>query len=289
MPYIQLLLFPCLFFFSAELYILQTAYQALPGSWSLALSGKQLILISLQSLGLGAMLCTLHAYQRICRSFQTQARMDSLAQSVQLQKTYLDEARIRSQKTRAFRHDIRNHLSVLRGLLEQGKADQAKNYLEGLEGISSSLSLPWHTGNPVVDILLEEKLGFAGAKGIHTEVSLVLPGHCQVEDIDLCTIFANALDNAITACQAAHLPDLDKPAPFIRIKGECQGDFYLLEFENTCSPCPLPPIGTGLSNIQTAAQAYHGTILTEADGSSFRLNVLLNISLQPDSRSGQFH
>ena len=52
----------------------------------------------------------------------------------------------------------------------------------------------------------------------------------------------------------------------------------MLTFENTCSGEPLPPEGTGLSNIRAVAEKYHGAMLTEKDEQRFSLNVLLNIS-----------
>lgn len=278
-PYVSLLLFPGLFFFAAELYILQTSYSVLPSSISLGEVGKHSALLVMQILGMAALLCTLYAYQHICRSFQTQAALRSLEQATQAQKNYISEAQRRYKQTKAFRHDIANHLSVLDGLLHNGKVDESKAYLNKLKTVSTSLSFPYQTGNPVVDILLSEKLGLA--KGITAEVSLLLPRSCGMDDFDLCVIFANALDNAINACQSA------KGTKLIRIQGERQGDFYMLAFENTCSDEPLPPAGTGLSNIKSVAEKYHGATLTEKVGQRFSLNVLLNISLHPESISEQ--
>ena len=121
------------------------------------------------------------------------------------------------------------------------------------------------------------------AKEITAEVTLLLPRPCGIDDFDLCVIFANALDNAINACQSA------KGTKLIRIYGERQGDFYMLAFENTCSAEPLPPAGTGLSNIKSVAEKYHGATLTEKVGQRFSLNVLLNISLHPENISEQIY
>lgn len=279
MPYVGLVLFPGLFFFAAELYILQTSYSVLPSSISLGEAGKHGALLVMQILGLAALLCTLYAYQHICHSFQTQAALRSLAQAAQAQKTYITEAQMRYEQTKAFRHDIANHLSVLDGLLNSEKLDESKAYLQKLKTTSTSLSFPYQTGNPVVDILLSEKLGLA--KEIIAEVSLLLPRPCGIDDFDLCVIFANALDNAINACRSI------EGAKSIRISGERQGDFYMLAFENTCSDEPLPPAGTGLSNIKAVVEKYHGAMLTEKSGQQFSLNVLLNISLHPESISNQ--
>ena len=208
-----------------------------------------------------------------------QAELQSLAQAAQTQKIYIAEAQTRYEQTRAFRHDIANHLSVLGGLLDRGELDAGRAYLRRLKTASASLSAPYQTGNPVVDSLLSEKLGLA--EDIEKEVSLLLPRPCGIDDFDLCVIFANALDNAIHACRSV------EGARSIRIGGERQGDFYLLAFENTCSDGPLPPAGTGLSNIKAVAEKYHGAVLTEKEGRNFSLNVLLNISLHPASISIQ--
>ena len=269
-PYIGLLLFPGLFFFAAELYILHTAYSFFAPIISLEEVGRHSTLLLLQVMGLAALLCTLYAYRQLCKGFQAQAELQSLTQAAHEQKVYIAEAQARYEQTKSFRHDIKNHLSVLDGLLRGGKPEEGREYLKKLEAVSEALSFPYQTGNPVVDILLGEKLGLA--KEIAAEVSLVLPKPCGIDDFDLCVLFANALDNAIAACRA------NDGAKAIRISGKQQGDFYMLTFENTCSDEPLPPAGTGLSNIKAVAEKYHGALLTEKNGRQYYLSVLLNIS-----------
>ena len=280
-PYIGALLFPGLFFFAAELYILQTSYSVLPSAGLPERLGTHGVLLLLQVLGLAALLCSLYAYRQICRGLRAQADLHSLTQAAQAQKVYIAEAQTRYERTKAFRHDIKNHLSVLDGLLGSGNLDGSRTYLQKLEAASATLSFPYQTGNPVVDILLGEKLGLAKAAGIEADVSLLLPRHGGIDDLDLCVIFANALDNAISACRAV------EGVRLIRISGERQGDFYMLAFENPCSDGPLPPPGTGLSNIRSVAEKYHGAMLAEKAGREFSLNVLLNISLPPESISIQ--
>ena len=269
-PYIGLLLFPGLFFFAAELYILQTAYSFFAPVISLEEVGKHGTLLLLQVMGLAALLCTLYAYRQLCKGFQAQAELQSLTQAARAQKVYITEAQARYEQTKSFRHDIKNHLSVLDGLLKNGTLEEGRDYLRKLETVSEALSFPYQTGNPVVDILLGEKLGLA--KEIAAEVSLVLPKPCGIDDFDLCVLFANALDNAITACRA------NDGAKAIRIGGKRQGDFYMLTFENTCSNKPVPPAGTGLSNIKAVAEKYHGALMTEKNGRQYYLSVLLNLS-----------
>lgn len=99
-PYFQLLLFPVLFFFAMELYILQMSYHVLSASVSLADAGKHAVLLFLQALGLGALLCTLYAYQRTCLSFQAQAALSSLTQAARAQREYVAGAQARYEQTK---------------------------------------------------------------------------------------------------------------------------------------------------------------------------------------------
>ena len=269
-PYIGLLLFPGLFFFAAELYILQSAYSFFAPAISLEEIGRHSTLLLLQVMGLAALLCTLYAYRHLCQGFQAQAALQSLTQAAHAQKAYITEAQARYEQTKSFRHDIKNHLSVLDGLLRSGNLEEGREYLKKLAAVSEALSFPCQTGNPIVDILLGEKLGLV--KEIAAEVTLVLPKPCGIDDFDLCVLFANALDNAIAACRA------NDRAKAIRISGKQQGDFYMLTFENTCSDEPMSPAGTGLSNIKAVAEKYHGAMLTEKNGRQYYLSVLLNIA-----------
>lgn len=278
-PDLWLLLLPSLFLFTAELYILQTAYSyPVPGP---SQPGKHFLLFLLQVLSLAVLLCTLYAYQRVCAGLEARQALSALTQAAQAQKNYVAEASLRYEKTRSFRHDLKNHLSVLDGLLQNGETEKARAYLDQLDAAASALSFPVQTGEAAVDTLLGEKLALARAQGIKTNLSLLLPRNCAVDTLDWCVIFANALDNAL---QASLLAEDER---FLSLRGERQGDFYRLEVENTCLPGPMPHIGVGLSNIKAAAEKYHGAMLVEKTDARFRLNVLLNISEQPDDSSRQ--
>ena len=107
-PYMGLVLFPGLFFFAAELYILHTAYSFFAPIISLEEVGRHSTLLLLQVMGLAALLCTLYAYRQLCKGFQAQAELQSLTQAAHEQKVYIAEAQARYEQTKFFRHDIKN-------------------------------------------------------------------------------------------------------------------------------------------------------------------------------------
>jgi len=276
----RLLLPPCLFFLVSEMFILDMVYTAPAGLPARLEAGRHLSLMAVQTLGLAALFCTLYACRRVCEGFRARRSMELLAQELRAQENYAAQAQARYERTRAFRHDLQNHLSVLDGLLKGGEAEQAREYLDKLGASARELSLPVRTGSTLLNVLLGDKLALAEGLGIDWDVSLSLP-ETGMDGPDLCLIFANALDNAIAAC--AEL----EGRRYIRVSGERQGDFYMLEFENSCAPGPRKPMGVGLSNIRRAAEKCGGTVMIENSGSVFRLNVLLDISLHQNDSSGQ--
>lgn len=115
--------------------------------------------------------------------------------------------------------------------------------------------------------------------GIDVSCSLFLPYPCPVRDIDFGIILSNALDNAIHACRDAG-SDSEK---FIRLSGRVQGDFVLLEVENSFQKKGPAGRGTGLSNIKAVAEKYQGAMSIKAQGNSFLLSVLLVIPRHEES------
>ena len=185
----------------------------------------------------------------------------------------MDEAKARYEKTKSFRHDIRNHIAVIKKLLQTGKEEQALDYIRDMEDMSEELSFPCSTNNPVVDILAGNKLGIAKSMGIDVCCRLLLPYPCGVRDIDLCIILSNALDNAVCACK-----NMDGAAEkYIRISGRIQGDFLLMEIENSFQGRGMLREGTGLSNIRAVAEKYHGAMSIKTQGTVFVLHVMLII------------
>ena len=107
------------------------------------------------------------------------------------QSVYLEEAKMRNEKYRRFQHDIDNHLLVLSGLIHEKKYEEAEMYFENLHKASDHLLIGVETGNPVIDIFLNEKMNYAKSNGIGVRYDIQFSVDCPVEDMDLCVILAN--------------------------------------------------------------------------------------------------
>ncbi len=278
--YVLMILIPILMLFLMDEYINSTIYRNVD---SIDESGMTVYtthyqMFMIQLLGMASLFCILFAYKKLLQNFRLSTEVSLLEQEEHSLNRYVEEAKARYDETKSFRHDIKNHIMVVRELIQNGKSEQALNYIESMEDIAEELSFPCSTNNPVVDILVENKLGIAKNMGIAVCCLLTLPYPCLVRDIDFGIILSNALDNAIHACKHMN-GDAEK---YIRITGDMQGDFILLEIENSFKGGTFKK-GTGLSNINAVAEKYHGAMSIKTQGTSFILSVLLIIPQQSES------
>lgn len=236
-------------------------------------------MLFIQLFGMASLFCILFAYKKLLQNFHLSTKLSLLEQEEHFLNQYVEEARARYEQTKSFRHDIKNHITVVKDLLENGKQEEALTYIGDLAEGTAALSFPCSTNNPVVDILLGNKLGMAESMGIKVECSLLLPYPCPVRDIDFGIILSNALDNAIHACQEVD----DGSEKYIRVSGRMQGDFILLEVENCFRGKKSARRGTGLSNIKAVAETYQGAMSMKTQDTSFLLSVLLVIPRHTES------
>ena len=226
-------------------------------------------------LGLLSLFCILFSYKKLQQNFRLSTEISLMEQEEHSLNRYVEEAKARYDETKSFRHDIRNHIAVVKNLLQSGKLAEAISYMEDM---AEKMSFPCSTNNPVVDILVGNKLGIAKSMGIDADCSLLLPYPCDIKDIDTCIVLSNALDNAIQAVKSLDA-GIEK---YIRVSGRIQGDFLMIEVENSFHGKDTFKKGTGLSNVKKVAEKYGGAMSIETQENKFVLHVLLILSQSPE-------
>ena len=235
-------------------------------------------LLAMHFLGLVSLFCILFSYKKLQQNFRLSTELSLLKQQEHSLNQYVEEAKARYDRTKSFRHDIKNHIAVVKKLLQSEKLEEAVTYMEDLDDMAEKMSFPCSTNNPVVDILVGNKLGIAKSMGIDVDCSLLLPYPCSLRDIDICIILSNALDNAIQAVKRLDA-GMEK---YIHVSGRIQGDFLMMEIENSFHGKGTFKKGTGLSNVNAVAEKYGGAMSIETKEHVFVLHVLLIISQHPE-------
>ena len=183
---------------------------------------------------------------------------------------------MRYEKTRSFRHDIKNHITVLSELLKQNLSEQAYQYLYHMEELSQNLSFTVQTGNVVINALLSSKFALAKQHNITVECDLKIPN--TIKEIDCCIVLSNAIDNAITESQ--NVSQIQNR--FITVKSNQKGNIYMISVKNKCHEgmTTIPDMDIGLTNIKSVCQKYNGTMHIELHNEVYHISMLFIISQQ---------
>lgn len=224
-----------------------------------------------------------------------QKRMsDLLVLQFENQVEYYEKINALYTDFRAFRHDFKNHLTCLRTLLDENETEKAVAYLSDVEKMSHPIKKNYDTGNIIVDALLDNKNEKANAHNIRIVFNGVAPDS-GITNVDMCTIFFNALDNAIEACEKSN----DTNIKDITIESEFHKGYYSLRIVNpvfeqvnihysgrirTSKPDKWLH-GFGIANIIKAVKKYDGETKIYIENGCFILEIGLWLKQSPDNIS----
>lgn len=233
-------------------------------------------ILAIQLAAYGSFMALLSAGRQLINNLHLEKQNALFSLQLSAQKAYLQEAASRYNQTRSFRHDFKNHLLVLDGLLAKMQISKARQYLQKLQEAANTLSFPVQTGNTIADTLLSSKFVAARQAGIQVQCTLKLPEENFIDDIDLSIVLANAIDNAVTACIAI----TGNTNKYIRLTSMQKGRLFMLLVENSYikKENEQKVLGIGLSNIEAVAKKYQGTINIELGENYYKISVLFVLS-----------
>ena len=233
---------------------------------------------------LGGM-AVLYAYQAQWRSSYMQRELDNIQNILMNQYEQYKQAQ-RTVDLINFRyHDLKNHMIALRS---EENAPLRQEYLDQLEKDIHSYEAFNKTGSQVLDTLLTSKNLHCMQHKI--DMTCVADGAALdfLDEMDLCTLFGNALDNAIE-CEKK-IKDYGKR--MIHINAFSEKNFLIIRFENYYEgdiyfDKGLPVTtknhkaahGYGLKSLRYTVHKYNGEVNIDTDGNWFSLRILIPLKM----------
>lgn len=199
-----------------------------------------------------------------------------------LEQNYQNVSDIYKQNAKLY-HDVNHHLNALYQLMNDGHYEDAKAYIEKINKPVKQLSKTSWTGIHIVDVVLNSKAEQMKQKGITYQYYVEFPANTNILSNDICTIFANLIDNAIEATEKI-LPT-EKP---IIVSVQRVHNFIIIQVENPCESgiviaTELPRTtkqdsdihGWGLPSVVSAVERYNGTFHCSVENETFTATAML--------------
>lgn len=214
-------------------------------------------------------------------------RIAHAEQLLKLEERYYTQLASQVEDARRIRHDLRQHLRVVRTLLDQGDAQAIASYLgRYAENVQPLLTIPITFLNvPVVDALIAYYWSAAKVRGAEFRVRGQLQGLPQSVYVDFCSIMGNLLENALESLDRQE-PDQPK---WIHVQCEIIQKKLMLEVmnsnstpvrreENGFQSAKRDEIGTGTLSVSIIARQYGGFASFSHKENQFTAQVFLPLS-----------
>lgn len=198
----------------------------------------------------------------------------------EVNRAYYSQLEQTQLQVRRLRHDMANHLQAMRAL----DGDALHRYIDDLIDSPAMRSQTHYCENTVVNAVLQNKEPRIASLHIDAEIAVSLPADLPIQDLDLCALFANGLDNAIEAC--ARMPVHERR---LSVRARADKGLLIVRMRNrTPDLTPLAPDnlpethkrdrenhGFGLMNLRAIAARYQGSMELQRAGGMFELLVTL--------------
>ncbi len=210
-------------------------------------------------------------------------RLEEIEKLSELRAAYYQSLRREETQLRTLRHDLRNHLTAIRGLLALDEEQRALEYIDQLLGSAAVQGGRRLCANDTANAVLMAKAETMRREGIQAEIAASLPEVLPVEDTDLCALLGNALDNAVEAAVQA-------PEKWITVRCRAEKGLFMLRVENAAPQTPAPDLSTskedktahgfGIPGMREIAERYNGSLETCAMPGKFELVACLPLDGQ---------
>jgi len=211
-------------------------------------------------------------------------RAETVYRMLEVQRTYYLAIQEKEQEVRAARHDLRHQITVIRQLVSDGDAEKLKKYINAFEDRSVKPIQENYCKHYIANMLLRMYAGLAQQQETALHVRAYLPETISVDDIDLCVILSNLLENALEA--SVRIPpkqrsvsvniglELDRLG--ILIKNRFNG-YLRVKNDRFLSAKQTGREGIGLASVRAICKNYGGSADFYADESGvFHSEIILS-------------
>lgn len=179
-------------------------------------------------------------------------------------------------------HDLKNLIGSIENVLPREELNRLSSSIERYD-------VQVHSGFEVLDVVLTEKMNLCLQRGIGITCSLGQTDFGFLDEMDLYTLFNNALTNAINAVSA--MPEGQER--YILLSASQENNIITIHVENPCRGHirfvdGIPQTsgnpdwhGFGMKSMVRTAEKYGGALSASQENGCFQLDILLLNQTEP--------
>ncbi len=227
-------------------------------------------------------------YESMFRQAREQMNLNLLNQQKELQFKYANAVESSIDEMKKVKHDFANHMMCIQGYLELDRYQDLGEYVKKLSNPIEKSNEILVLGHPVISSLIYSKVLLAKKEQITMNMKTTFDRPICIEDIDLCVLIGNVLDNALEACM-----QLEEGQREMTVSIETKSEYFLFDCKNTMNKVQLNKEngrfktskadkdmhGIGLMNIRSVVDKYAGDMVLDTEEDIFSIKVTLQNKL----------
>lgn len=226
-----------------------------------------------------------YLYNILSNAFEQKIEKTVLKEQNKYYQNQLEIMDDNNKNSRAFNHDLRNHLAIVRGYIQIDESEKACEYIDKMTGNDYTIKQVSNSGNIDIDNILNYKLHEASKKEVSVSLEIKIPINIRIPSFDIVVILGNLLDNAMEATSKVKnngkidiIIIYEKEVLFINIKNTFDGLIFHEKDKIMTSKRDIKNHGIGLSNVERILERYNGIMDIDYTDSEFCVDIILYVS-----------
>lgn len=194
---------------------------------------------------------------------------------------YYEKVEESQNQIRRLYHDMNNHLYNIQ--MMNKSSEDASDYIVSLQNELKEARKTRLSGNSLFDIIVDEKMNICKNKGIEFDIDVDSKNTGFIKNMDMSSILANILDNAIEACDK-----MTSNKKYIKLTSMWADDMFVIICENSkeneikkigdrfiTDKLNKSEHGMGIKSVEKSVKNYDGNMMIFCDDSLFKVKIMI--------------
>ncbi|EOU1888126.1 GHKL domain-containing protein [Clostridium perfringens] len=167
--------------------------------------------VNISTINIAVTLAIIHfiTYKRF-KEYKSNSQINILEKQLDYQKNYYEKVINNYGEARKALHDMNNHMSVIKYFLENKDYKNMDDYIKSLSERIVTNKNNNICSNKVINAICLDKCDRCKKEGINIRFDIIINKELNIDNLDLCIVLGNLIDNAIEACEKINDKDVQK-------------------------------------------------------------------------------
>ncbi len=234
---------------------------------------------------LGINFAILFLYDTLYLSFSAKTEKILLEQQNNAYAKQLDLMQQSLDSLQTVRHDIKNHMIVLKNLNSNEEYNKFDEYVDKIISSVDSRTMYSNSENVIVDSILNYKMQAITNMDTEVQIDVSIPKKINISAYDMTVILGNLMDNAITALKKCNSEKLlivkirySKGSILITVANTYNGEVKEKNGTLLTSKDDEKNHGIGLRNVEETVNINNGHMKINYNDKEFKVKIILPVS-----------